>query len=368
MVKADAYGHGAICIARAAEQAGVAAFAVALVEEGIALREAGITAPVLVLSEAPPEAYADAVAHELTLTVYSHGAIAHAEAAAQAAHRAATVHLKIDTGMHRVGAEPGDAAELARRLAASTSLAFEGLFTHLAVADEPGDPFTGFAARRFAAVRATLSSLGIAPPITHAANSAACARLPRGPARSRALRHRLLRLSPGAGTGDDAAERRDAHARPGALARASTSYGCSPRASARVMAAATSSRAPPMLRRCRSATPTGCRARSPPAGGEVLVRGRRRRIAGTVTMDQLLVDCGPDGDVEVGDEVVLIGEQGTASVSAQEWAARTGTIVHEILTSIGPRVPRVVVNSVGARPATAAAGQRAEGPRDGRRR
>jgi alanine racemase len=342
VIKADAYGHGAALVAHAAAEAGADCFAVALVEEGIALRTAGITTPVLVLAEPPPAAVDDALRHDLALTVYSDAAIAGAESAARRLGRAARLHLKVDTGMHRVGAAPTDAPDLARRIAASRDLVLEGLFTHFAVADEPDDPFTALQLERFLQVRAELGALGITPPLVHAANSAAafCAPATRLdlvrcgiacygylplPALARYLPpDAALRPVLGLSARVHLVRKLEAGERP--------SYG------RRYLLERPSDVA---------VVPIGYADGVPralgAAGGEVLIRGRRRPIAGTVTMDQLLIDCGPDGDVAPGDEVVLLGRQGDASVSAQEWAERTGTIVHEILTSIGPRVPRVAL-------------------------
>ncbi len=159
VVKADGYGHGAVPVARAALEGGAAYLGVALAEEGHELRQAGIEVPVLVLSEPPAEAMGLVVEDNLTATIYTDdGLAALLEAAALARPdretgggrgRPVPVHLKVDTGMHRVGARPADLVGLARRVAAHPALALEGLFTHLAVADEPDDPFTGEQLDRF---------------------------------------------------------------------------------------------------------------------------------------------------------------------------------------------------------------------------
>ncbi|MGH9069162.1 MAG: alanine racemase, partial [Acidimicrobiales bacterium] len=162
VVKADGYGHGAVTVARAAVEAGASWLAVALPEEGMELRRAGIEAPVLVLSEPEPEAMAEAVGWGLTPTVYGAGGIAAAAAGARASGRSGVgVHLKIDTGMHRVGAHPDAALDLARAVEGAGPLRLEGLWTHLAVADEPGDPFTAEQLRRFDEVRDRLTEAGM---------------------------------------------------------------------------------------------------------------------------------------------------------------------------------------------------------------
>lgn len=336
VVKADGYGHGSVQVARAALDAGASWLGVALVEEGIALRNAGIDAPVLVLSE-PPRAAADAVvAHDLTPTVYTAVGI---EGLAKAVAGASTpgplaVHLKIDTGMHRVGCSVDDAADLVEAIAARPELELGGLCTHLAVADEPDNAYTEQQLDRFDELVRVLEARDARPPLVHAANSAGLLAHPRA-------RYDLVRAGialygvPPAPVLDD---------------RVALSPALSLRARvAHVKQLPAGSRMSYGLRYeldrpSRVATvPIGYADGVPRnlgiAGGEVLVRGRRARIAGAVTMDQLMIDVG-DTEVEVGDEVVLLGEQGTERITASEWADHLGTIAYEIVTGIGTRVPR----------------------------
>ena len=151
VVKADAYGHGAVPCARAALAAGASGLCVATVAEGLELRGAGVVAPVLVLGEQPPEQFAEAVAARLALTASRTGVLAALSAAGRAVGAPATVHVEVDTGMHRVGAEPPDVAALAERIVADEWLDGEGCFTHFAVADEPGRD--GTTAAQLAALR-----------------------------------------------------------------------------------------------------------------------------------------------------------------------------------------------------------------------
>src|SRR5206468_852009 len=172
-------GHGAVEVARAALEGGAAWLAVALVDEGLELRAAGIEAPVLVLSEPPREAMADVVAADLVPTLYTDEGV---EAAAKAAARneqPLDVHVKVDTGMHRVGADPDVAVDVARAVVDRSELRLAGVWTHLAVADEPDNPFTGEQLDRFDAVRARLESDGIEHGTVHAANSAGAIAHPR---------------------------------------------------------------------------------------------------------------------------------------------------------------------------------------------
>lgn len=335
VVKADGYGHGAVPAARAALEGGAAWLAVALVEEGLALRDAGIEAPVLVLSEPPAEAMAVAVARRLTPTLYTEQGVEAARAAA--GQRPVAVHVKVDTGMHRVGAPPAGAVALARAVAGHAELRLEGLWTHLAVADDPGeDDVTREQLARFERVRDELAATGVRPALVHAANSAGAVAHPPS-------RYDLVRCGIAVyGHPPSAALAGRADLRPAlslkarvTLARPLTagervSYGGRYRLPADGVVATV-----PL------GYADGVPRRLSDVGGQALVGGRRVPISGTVTMDQLMVDCGPAPAVREGDEVVLIGRQGTEEVTAEEWAERLGTISYEVLTGIGPRVPRV---------------------------
>jgi alanine racemase len=336
VVKADGYGHGAVPIARAALDAGATWLGVALVEEGAALREAGIDAPVLVLSEPSPAAAHAVVTHRLTPVVYTTDGIdALAKAVVeQGAGVPLPVHLKIDTGMHRVGAPPVEAVPLAARVEHRSELRLDGVCTHLAVADEPDNPYTGEQLTAFAAVLAELEAAGLRPPLAHAANSAGLLAFPEA-------RYDLVRAGIAVyGIAPAPALAGRAALRPALALKARVSHVKDLRAGARLSYGLRYR----MPRAGRVATvPIGYADGVPrnlaAVGGEVVIRGRRSPIAGTVTMDQLMVDVG-DAPVEVGDEVVLIGRQGDAVVTAEEWAERLGTIPYEIVCGIGPRAPR----------------------------
>jgi alanine racemase len=336
VVKADGYGHGAVPVARAALEAGARWLAVAVVEEGLALRNAGVRSPILLLSEPPADAMADALHARLTLTLYTAEGVEQADAAAR---RDASVHLKVDTGMHRVGADPDAALELATAVAKSRWLRLEGLWTHLAVADQPEDAgYTAGQLERFENVRDELAAAGLQPDVLHTANSAAAIAHPStrydmvrcgiavyGHAPSPALAGRAP-LQPALSL-----KARVTHVRELDAGEA-LSYGLRYQLAERSVVATV-----PL------GYADGVARRLAEHGGEVLIGGRRRPISGTITMDQLLVDCGPGAAVEVGDEVVLIGEQGEREITAEEWAERLGTISYEVLSRIGPRVPRVHV-------------------------
>ncbi len=334
VVKADGYGHGAVAVSQAALAGGADWLAVALVEEAVVLRRSEVEAPVLLLSQPRLDDIAAAVRFDLRVCVYTPEGVEAVADAAKRERRLARVHMKVDTGMNRVGVQPADAVALAQQISAHGSIEFEGVFTHLAVADEPGNPFTDTQLDRFDAVVADLDAIGLRPPMLHAANSAGAIDHPRS-------RYDLVRVGIGVYGLPPAPVLRDRVAlRPALALRSEVSM------VKRVPAGVGISYG---LRHvfeteCTVATvpigyADGVARRLGASGGEVLVGGRRRRIVGTVTMDQLMVDC-RDDPVAVGDEVVLIGDQGDECITAEEWAERLDTIAYEVVCGIGPRVPR----------------------------
>ena len=353
VVKADGYGHGLVTAAQAALSGGATWLAVALVEEGIALREAGVAAPVLVLSEPPAAAAAALLARDLTPTVYRAEFLHALEDAAVQRGEVARVHVKLDTGMTRVGVAAEDWDAVLALLAASDHLEVEGCQTHLARADEPDVPTTAVQLERFAAALDALRSFSLAPRLVHVANTAGTL------LHTPAWRAVLAAGAPGAVP----------------LVRAGIGlYGLDP---GPAVSAAAHALEPAMrlvsevshVRRIDAGTPVSYGHRwSAPADGwlatvpigyadgvprtltgrlDVLHRGARRAVVGTITMDQVLVWCA-DVTPAVGDEIVLIGHAGggaagSAGIGMEEWAERTGTITYEIATGISARVPRVVV-------------------------
>lgn len=336
VVKADGYGHGAVPVARAAVVGGATWLAVAVVDEAVELREAGLTVPILVLSEPPPPAAALAVAQRVAVVAYTEAGLRAVEAASATAGRETAIHLKVDTGMGRVGARGADAPALAAAIQASRWLRLDGLMTHLAVADELDRAETTIAQiDHFESVRDALTRAGTMAPLLHAANSAGALAHP-------SARYDLVRCGIAI------------YGYPPVPLPA----GCPPLRPALSLRAEVS-----MVKEVPAETPLsyghryapaegtiiatvpigyadGVRRALSAAGGQVLIGGRPRPMAGTVTMDQLLVDCGPGAHVQVGDEVVLLGQQGGRSISAEDWAARLGTISYEVLCGLGPRLPR----------------------------
>jgi alanine racemase len=330
VVKSDAYGHGAVPVARAALGAGATWLGVALVEEGIELRDAGIDAPILVLSEFPRGSEKDALASGLTPTVYSEAGVDAVAEAAKAVGRSTAVHLKVDTGMHRVGLWPPEAAPgLARRIV-DADLILEGLWTHFASA-ETDDRLTREQLGRLLTAAAAVRAAGIEPALLHAANSAGTIRFPESHLDLVRVGVALFGLAAGPGL--------DAGLRPALTWRSAVTMVKRLPAGERISYGQTYE----LEHDATMATvPVGYEdgfSRLLSNRAEVLIGGTRRRVAGTVTMDQLVVDCG-DGEVAVGDDVVLIGAQGDERITAEELAGHIGTIGYEIVCAISERVPR----------------------------
>ncbi len=339
VVKADGYGHGAVSVGRAALEAGAEGLCVALVAEGVELRRAGLDAPILVLSEQPIDLARTMVEHRLTPTVYTRKFV---DALVSAEPDRLPVHLKIDTGMQRVGAHPHAVAALVASIQErSPAVELTGVFSHLAVADEPDNPFTATQLARFD------DALTHVPDglLVHVANSAGALAHPSSRRSFVRAGIAVYGISPGPGVDDLAAD-----LRPVMSLKARISYVKTARSGSRI----SYGRRYQFSRDTTVATiplgyadgvPRRLSSTSGQPGGSVLIRGQRCPIVGTITMDQLMVDCG-DLDVRAGEEVVLLGEQegpaGVERITAAEWASELGTIGYEIVCGISARVPRVV--------------------------
>jgi alanine racemase len=344
VVKADGYGHGARTVARSLLDGGASVLGVALVDEGIELREDGVVAPILLLAEAQPTALRDALAARLNLTVGSLRAARELVAAAAVAGEVPPVHVKLDTGMHRQGVVP---TELSATLAvlADGGVRVGALWTHFPVADHDADEARAFTLGQLATFHAAVDAVAprLDPGVArHAANTAGALWVP-------SARLDLVRVGLGV----------YGYLPHPAMASVLTDAGVAPvrpvlSVKARVVAVRDlpAGARPSYGRRralgaaARVATvPVGYADGYPRAlldgGAEVLIRGRRRPLAGVVTMDQLLVEC--DEEVEVGDEVVLLGRQGDEVVDADEWALALGTISWEVLCGIKQRIPKLSV-------------------------
>lgn len=338
VVKADGYGHGAVPAARAALAAGADWLGVAVVEEAAELRQAGLTAPTLVLGWLPPEQAGLAAELGIAVTVFDAASAQALDAAGQARGRRVPVHIKVDTGMGRVGVRPEQAVEFARTLAGLPGLEVEGIFTHLATADEPDPAYAQQQLARFDGALAALTAAGLRPPIAHAANSAGIMAHP-------AAHHDLVRAGISLyGLKPDPALDWPADLRPAMSLKS------------RVGLVKTMQAGEPVSYGREWTAAGGERVASIPVGyadgyrrlftnrGYMLIGGRRCRVVGRVCMDQTMVLLPPGLDAAPGDEVVLLGSQGNEEITADEWARTLDTINYEVVCLVGRRVPRVYRN------------------------
>jgi alanine racemase len=333
VIKADAYGHGDIPVAEAARRGGAAWLAVALVEEGVRLREADVDLPILVLSEPRLEDVPAIVKYGLTPTAYRMSFVERlAKEAASATTLPYPVHLKLDTGMHRVGAPPIDAFTVARAIDADQRLDLQGVFTHFPVAD--GD--REYTLRQNTALESFVAALeaeGIRPKLLHAANTAAALDM-------ESTRHAMCRVGLGLyGLRPTPETGAEIDLRPAMRVVSHVEYVRQLPAGARPSYGR--ERALDGARRIAT-VPIGYAdgvSRSLSTTGHVLINGTRYPYAGNVTMDMVVVDVGSD-EVHRGDEVVLLGSQGNDAIPAEEWADLLGTINYEVVCAFGPRLPR----------------------------
>ncbi|MFC9918012.1 alanine racemase [Agromyces binzhouensis] len=338
VVKADAYGHGAAHVARAALDGGADHLGVADLDEALALRDAGIEAPILAWLHDPVARFEAAIAHDIDLGASSAAQLEAMADAAASARRVANVHLKLDTGLSRNGILRADWDDVVARAAVLESegrVRVRGLFSHLANTspDEDAAQLAAFLDGAAAAERA-----GLSPEIRHLASTAAALRLPEA-------RLDMVRIGigiygvPPFGDGTTAAELgltpvMTLRGRVAAVRRVEPGTGASYGYTWRAPHPTTLALVPLGY---ADGVPRQASGRA-----EVVIHGARHRIAGRIAMDQFLVDVG-DAEVAVGDEVVLFGDPVAGAPSADEWGDAADTIGYEIVTRIGPRVPRTHV-------------------------
>jgi alanine racemase len=333
IVKANGYGHGAPAVARAALEAGATWCGVARFDEALELRQAGFECPILLLSWTPPEQIPIAISNRISMAAWTYEQVDWMAAEAKRLGMQARLHLKIDTGMGRVGIQQELAAGLARRLDDDPDIFFEGLFTHFARADEIDATTTDRQETLFYHILTELESLGLRPPLVHAANSAASLTRPSAhfdilrlgiamyglhpseeclltpgfrPALAwKAILSHIKTLPPGSGIsyGHEYVTRK--HERIGTVPLGYADG----------------------LRRN--------------ADNRVLVGGKVAPVIGRVCMDQILVQLDQAPEAGVMDEVVIIGAQGDQCISAEDVARRWGTNNYEVVCGIGTRVPRL---------------------------
>ncbi len=345
VVKADGYGHGLVPAARAVLAGGADHLGVAVVDEALALRAAGVTAPVLAWLNGPGTDVAAALAADVELSVNAEWGLAEVVAAARAIGRTARVHLAVDTGLSREGATPEDWPGLvtaAARAQIDGDVAVVGLWSHLAYADAPTHPTIGAQVRVFEQATTIARDAGLSDARRHLANSAATIALPETWFDLVRPGIALYGLDP---MGGDPAQH---GLRPAMTVRAHVAHTKRVPAGVGVSYGHTYS---PDRATTLALVPVGYADGVPRAAGNcgpVLAAGAQRSIAGRVCMDQFVLDVGGD-DVAPGDEVVLWGPGDGGEPTAQQWADATGTIHYELVTRIGGRFARRYVGSAGTR-------------------
>lgn len=337
IVKANAYGHGLVPVALHLQAQGVDQLGVAFVEEAKLLRRSGVRIPILVMGGIYGPQLGELIGHDLEITVSSLDKLRQVEAAAEAMGRRAAVHLKIDTGMERIGVHSYSAGPFIEAAAASRWCELRGVYSHLACADDPDSPMTAQQLERFLETCRHFERIGAPMPRRHLANSGGVLHFPET---------HLDMVRPGIalyGVLPDPASRPAPDLRPALSLVSQVVYFKVVKAGNSVSYGATWTAA----QDTRVVTvPIGYGDGYPRAlssRGEVLIRGRRHRIVGRVCMDQFMVDLGPDGTGYNEDEVVLIGVQDGERIACEDVAIAAGTIPYEILTGLNERIPRLYV-------------------------
>lgn len=335
MVKANAYGHGAVPVARTLVQAGVERLGVALLEEGIELCDAGISLPIHLLIEPQLEEVSQVLDYGLIPTVYSWPLAEKLNEAARQGGKKVKIHLKVDTGMNRVGIPFQEASRFIEKVSTLSNLEIEGVFTHFARADEPESDCTLTQFERFQSVLERASAKGFNPFLRHAANSAASILFPEARLEMVRVGLALYGLHPSSTTQAkvDLKPVLSWKARIGFLKEVPPGEGVS---YGHFFIA---------KRLTKIATLTLGYAdgysRLLSDQGEVLIKGKRCSVVGRVCMDQIMVDVTDLSALSLEDEVVIVGTQGSETVSVDELAQKKGTISYEVVCGISSRVPRL---------------------------
>ena len=341
VVKAEAYGHGAIEVSRTLDKLGADAFAVAITEEGVALRQAGIEKPIIVFGSVPPGQEELFLRNNLTPAIHTLDSLERLSQTATARGQVATYHLKLDTGMGRMGVDYRQFSSFLDQSQEIPALKMEGVFTHLASADEDSSDYSALQLERFRESVAELDKRGIQVDMIHAANSAGLLFHPESWFDAVRPGLALYGINPNS-------RREKCELEPVLSFKTAISY----------------------LRRVPAGSPLGyggtfvTKTESLIAGipvgyadglnfllsnkGRVIVRDTYAPIVGRVSMDTTLIDVTGVPQVTHGDEVTLIGQSESSSLTAEEVAEQVGTIPYEILCNISKRVPRVCISSDGA--------------------
>lgn len=335
VVKANAYGHGVIPVSSAALEAGANYLAVAIPEEGVELRQAGFTAPILILGLVMPAQAALMVDYDLTATVCLPEQLQALAAAARKAHKRSRVIIKVDTGMNRIGIRPDQLLSFAAEILANPGLELRGVYTHFASADSANKTYAHEQLTAFTHALQNAAHAGLGLPIISAGNSAGIIDLPGShfnTVRAGIIlyglppsleMHKKLDLRPAMKLVTKVVYLKEVPA--GTCVSYGSTYQCT---SSTWLATLPIGYADGYH---RTLSNKAC----------VLIGGKRRPIAGRVCMDQVVVDLGPVLDVAIGDEVVLFGCQGQEEITVTELAELADTINYELVCSVSSRVPRV---------------------------
>jgi alanine racemase len=335
VVKAQAYGMGAAAVAGAAVSAGARGVAVSRVSEARRLRQAGFCEPILLLGGLDREDLAEVVAARLTPTLSDWTSAEGLAAAAHAAGETCSVQVKVDTGMTRYGAPPEEAMAIGRGLRNLPSLELEGFYTHFAAADDPDPFFAHQQLARFLAICQQLESEGLSLGIKHAANSAGALRVP-GAGLDTIRTGIALAGAYATGWVPRVGSLRNAVSLKARVVRFHTPAVGSSIGYGRTYKVYRPMRVALVACGYADGLPRACSNR-----GRVLIRGQRAPLVGTVSMDMAMADVSHLPEVEVGDEVVILGRQGQDEIDLDEFSESAGIIPHELLVRLGSRAPRI---------------------------
>lgn len=339
IVKAQGYGHGMVQVSRPLEKEGVSYFGVTSPFEAFSLRKEGIKSPILILGPTILDQAKKIIEKDITQTICTKEMALVLQGECKRLKKRLKVHIEVDTGMGRTGAPYQRALRLVREVVKIPGLEMEGIFTHFSTADEEDKSFTKEQIKRFKGVLEKLEGEGIDIPLRHAANSAGILNFSESYFNMMRPGLALYGIYPS----EYVSRSLDLH--PVMSLKSKVIY------LKRVKKGATISYGKtyvPNKNTTIAILPIGYEDgynRLLSNKGEVIIRGKRVRIAGRVCMDQTIIDVGEVPDVKVGDEIVLIGEQGKEKVSVEEIAKKVNTVPHEVVCRIAERVPRIYLKS-----------------------
>lgn len=337
IIKADGYGHGAVPIAKILDQIGVDAFGIAILEEGIELRRAGIHKPLLILGYTPKEQFKELIHYDITSTIFQYSAAEELSKEALKQNKTANIHIKLDTGMSRIGfSDKIENIKEIKKIAGLKGIKIEGIFSHFACADETDKTSAQKQLQRFLAFVKQLEAEGVLIPIKHIANSAGIIDLPES---------QLDMVRSGISTyglyPSDEVNKNKLILKPAMEIKTHVSYIKEVDAGVGVSYGSTYV----TTNKTRIATiPVGYGDGYPrllSSKGRILIHGKSAPIIGRVCMDQFMVDVTDIDNVKQGDEVTLVGKDGDQSVSVEEIAAMAYSFNYEFICNVGKRIPRV---------------------------